>query len=50
MGTSALFEAWGITPDEQCAMEAHMREFSLGIATPLDNHDCFSPLLTTVLP
>lgn len=45
-----VFEAWGITPDEQCALEQHMRDHELDTADVLDEIHNDNLLLATVVP
>lgn len=45
-----VFEAWGISPDEQMALEDHFRLFELDVSELRDDHTCDTPLLVTVLP
>lgn len=45
-----VFEAWGISPDEQVAIERHLKEFELDDRRVRDEIRNDTPLLTTVLP
>ena len=45
-----VFEAWGISPDEQVAIEQHMREFELDDHEVKDYISSEDPLMTTVWP
>lgn len=45
-----VFEAWGISPDEQVEMEAHMKEYVLDPKVVLDDHTNDTPLFTACLP
>lgn len=45
-----VFEAWGISPDEQVALERHMQQFELSPERVLDEIHNDTPLLTLVLP
>lgn len=45
-----VFEAWGITPDEQLALEEYYRNFTLDSAVTSDDNHNDNPLLDTVLP
>lgn len=45
-----VFEAWGISPDEQVALETHMQAFVLEPERVLNEIQNDTPLLTQVLP
>jgi len=45
-----VFEAWGITPDEQVALEQHMSQFELMPNQISDDTHNDTPLLVTTLP
>lgn len=45
-----VYEAWGLTPDEQVAIEAYLREYELDPARVLDEIHNDNPLLTCALP
>jgi len=45
-----VFEAWGISPDEQVALEQHLQDFILEPSVVLDEIFNDTPLLTLVLP
>lgn len=45
-----VFEAWGISPDEQVALETHLREYVLDPTQVLDEIYNEQPLLNMVLP
>lgn len=45
-----VFEAWGITPDEQVALEDYYKNFTLDSSVTSDDNHNDNPLLDTVLP
>lgn len=45
-----VFEVWGITPDEQVALEQHMQGYQLDPSRVLDEIYNDTPLLVTTLP
>lgn len=45
-----VFEAWGVSPDEQVALEQHLRNFELDPTRVLTEIYNDTPLLTQVLP
>jgi hypothetical protein len=45
-----VFEAWGVTPDEQVQLEQHYRTYQLDSSVTRDDVTNYNPLLDTVLP
>jgi len=45
-----VYEAWGITPDEQIALEEYYRSFTLDSSVTSDDNHNDNPLVDTVLP
>lgn len=45
-----VFEAWGVSPDEQVALEQHLQDFELDPTRILNEIHNDTPLLTQVLP
>lgn len=45
-----VFEAWGVTPDEQVQLETHYRTYQLDSSVTRDDITNYTPLLDTVLP
>lgn len=45
-----VFEAWGVTPDEQTELEAYYRTYQLDTSEVRDDITNYNPFLDTVLP
>ena len=45
-----VYEAWGITPDEQVCLEEHLNTYELVPEEPVDELFNYTPLLREFLP